>query len=1142
MNQAGYIDLKEWERQGKKKFSHCYPNSGEKDTYFYHQGMFLKNARTYDLTRYKRMVFQVACREKNRYKITVKAVFYRQGKAEDTEHYTAVIQTGQTGSYTLEVPVSCLDCRESANYHLKFIREISIEGMQPFDMFEAGLKEAETISCQAEIQGKAGESFEKICYRLILKNCTKESEQVTLLWKKYGNEVTENIEMPELIALKPLEVKELLVRIPVAERIAPGGYEKQTICLLPEKGREEKIVLYTSKKMCHPFLLATQEELEAVKEKADSYAWVKDNLLQCQKEEEEWEVPEISGETSYLFLTSDGHHARKCAFLYRLGRGDAFGKKAAAFLKKLADPRRGYLKNPRACNQELVHEGEFFKSAAFAYDLMYDSEELTEEDHRNLEAVFRKFAGYISEIAQSGNVSNWALAEIEGALYGACVLQDMHLIYRFLYGTGGVTDILSRGVADDGWWYEASIGYNLLAAGIFSEIVHVMRHFGMDLRYLTVPASYSRIIDSGKNLQDGLVAENWGGSTKNYRNIPMMWDSLVHYYDDRGVIFGVNDSAESRIQGTTGTFMDSRYDLAYALYGKKEYRELLMLSEKKDRDVIFGKGELDGETDLKRAEKSAFADSAGVCVLRSKKEGVRPRDQIQAVLKYGSHGGAHGHYDRCSMTSLMRHGRSLTGPENIWYSYHTMLYKFYTQTSVNHNMVTVDLKMQAAVPPRKLLFYSGQMLQAAAVENLGVWSHPPYGGWQVNGDKTLKERSWNEGRFLPIPEPEPEYAVRTEFTEPILTRRLLVVTDDFVVNFDYAKGEQVHEYECLYHLRGLRSIQDLEGKKIEAMRRTEKLDDSPLGSAQFITDCCWYSSGSGACLEFQETFEGADCKRPLWLTQNRTGYNEPGILKTKLYAVCPQTVHLAVGCDPEYQGVNKQLYYRVESDGSELQKGQFGAWILGREQIDVDISGREELVLETKVKQVEFEENQYVPMEKTIFWGDPCIYTEQGERIFLSDLPFETENIDPGFGTGRDYQGGPVKIQAKLYEKAIPAEPENSQDWGRIRISLKGLKGVRFTAAVGGDYPVGEEKERRRTAAFCQKGKEAAFLTLLETSEKTFTIKKVQAEDSSSLTVWMEDGRTIYLQAEGLKNADAGIRVRIQEWKDGKLLREETAS
>lgn len=183
-------------------------------------------------------------------------------------------------------------------------------------------------------------------------------------------------------------------------------------------------------------------------------------------------------------------------------------------------------------------------------------------------------------------------------------------------------------------------------------------------------------------------------------------------------------------------------------------------------------------------------------------------------------------------------------------------------------MVVVDLKTQEAVQPKRLLFYSGATMQAAAVENKGVWSHPPYGGWQVNGDKTLKERSFNEGRYLPVPDPEPEYSVRSGFTEPVITRRLMVVTDDFVANFDYGKGEVEHTFDCLYHLQGFGTVQDLEEQELQEYSHTEQLDVSPLGSAQFITDCGWYRLENGGKLNFHTTYDEAHNNGNQWISNH----------------------------------------------------------------------------------------------------------------------------------------------------------------------------------------------------------------------------------------------------------------------------------
>ncbi|MFV0502351.1 MAG: hypothetical protein ACK5LT_00035 [Lachnospirales bacterium] len=83
-----------------------------------------------------------------------------------------------------------------------------------------------------------------------------------------------------------------------------------------------------------------------------------------------------------------------------------------------------------------------------------------------------------------------------------------------------------------------------------------------------------------------------------------------------------------------------------------------------------------------------------------------------------------------------------------------------------------------------------------------------------------------------------------------MIRGLTVVTDDFIINFDYGKGDVDHNFQCLYHLQGLRSIGNSQGKKIISYKYTEQLDSSPLSSYQFITDCNWYKVDEGSVLDF----------------------------------------------------------------------------------------------------------------------------------------------------------------------------------------------------------------------------------------------------------------------------------------------------
>ncbi len=775
----------------------------------------------------------------------------------------------------------------------------------------------------------------------------------------------------------------------------------------------------------------------------------------------------------------------------------------------------------RACHQQLVHEGEFFKHMAAAYDLIHDAGLLTVDEHRRIERCFRLFMELIDWTLCSGGISNWSLAELAGAAYCAQALQDLERMNRFIFGEGGCTEHLAKGTLDDGWWYECSVGYNLMAAGLFSEMTQSLRPWGINLAEMWVPASYYSQISSGERPSiDGLSLDIWGPNSRNYRSITQLWDSLIPFADYRGVVFGINDSAELKMPGISPRgYLDPRYDLAYYHYRKPEYADVLRTNKLEDRDLLFAQPDL-AESEHKAYLSSAYADNAGVAVLRSQTEGREPREQIQAAVKYGSHGGAHGQYDRTSLFSLIRYGRSFYNPESIWYTYGTFMYKFYVQNSVTHNMVVVDLKLQDPAEGKKLLFHTGRLFQACAVENVARWSNPPYGGWRVKGDKTFAERTWNEGRYVPIPEQPPEYSTRTGFTEPVLQRRLTIVMDDYVVLFDYAKGEQEHTYDCLFHIKGLMGI-DAAAK--QSTGRKPQLTNDPLSSAQFVTDCEWYDAEGPIRSRFEMGFgQGYDN------AANRTYFNEDGPLNIDVHTVWPPKLELIVGMEPEFFRVEKQLWYEVNGDGKILAEGQFGAWILGRDDIGVSVAGIETLQLRVRIAEVWDENNFITKSEKTVFWGDPYLITDVGEKIMLADLPLRYDNVDQGFGIGVDYAGGPVKLAGVAFPQAVPANPDEIDEDSFIIVDLTGLNAERFVASIGGDFPLGDETYRRKLLSARTTAKEARFISVMEPFESERMIERTEAPNADLARIMLRDGRTQEIEVLRFEGDGDSVKVRLE--------------
>lgn len=986
--------------------------------------------------------------------------------------------------------------------------------------------------------------------------------------------------------LEASESKNVTVTISMTDTLAPGGCEKfpihakwKVIGNTDEKNEgDSTITLYAMRELPHPCVIFDNDLLNEIRKKISRADWAKAAYEKAYNASEEWSYPSIDFNNDYLFDTSHAHHARDCAIIYQISGEPRFAEKTASFLREWSAPD-GYRRLPRAGNQELVHDGEFFKSAACAYDLIYDWDGWTEKDRENIEQTMRFYMEYIDAEICSGEASNWLLAEIAGAVYSAAVLGDKERMERFLYGPGGSADQLAKGVLDDGWWYEASIGYNLMCAGLMSELSVAASHFGMNFKDIKVTPAYRRTNCVAESRLDGLSNDIWGENKKNYRSIEMLWDSLIPFYDYRGVVMGINDSAEQKSNAQTKAFYKLDYELAYRLYKKPEYAYMISRLGDDERNVLFGEEVRPAyELDELPYEKSCYAQNAGSVVLRSHKKDRPIREQIQVGLKYGSHGGAHGHYDRASMNGLMRYGRSLTNPENIWYCYHTFMYKFYCQTSINHNMVTIDLKQQEAAPPKQLLFYAGDAMQAFGVENNSRWSYPPYGGWPVGKQKTIEERQWMEGRSFPIPENHPEYAVRSGFTEPVITRRVTVLTDDYVVNFDYAKSSQPkinHDFQCVYHLQGLTKVDDA----LSIKRHTAQLSDDPLSSAQFITDCDWYETKNEvnkdsqavygikdrAAVKFQFHTEYAEKKNNFWRYdwkwQNRTAYNEYGTLDTDLYFVPMKqddSMQFAVACPPEFALVNKRLYWKVcaameegKASGEQevvLAEGKFGAWILGKETVDVALDGVKKLYLKVFTEDGRQGDLYEYESLKTIFWGNPVIETTDHQKLAMADLAYICENTDEGCGVGKDYEGGRVTIQAEEFDKAIPAEPKDKKKWGVITLDLEGLNAARFHAVIGGDYPVGDESGKRRTIFQQQTGNSACFASVIEPHEGDAMVQSVQYAGAWSIKVILADGREQIISVKGIENTQESdttknsVRILLEEYQKGTLIRsEETA-
>jgi len=1081
-----------------------------------------------------------------------------QRNADITETpVNGTISVNGKGWHTITLPWRAFDFKQANTSFLKFVKEFQLDAKyasgQPvkFQLRNARVVKAPVIALEAEVCGRSAPQNGFAEYDVAVGNCTSKKESVTLEFVKRGwEEMTASVE-PESFELAPGEIRSVKVRVEISDRVPPGGHEEQILQAIGngDAANAAQLKFITTSEVPHPYVMHTAARWQEVRDKVAKYAWAKAAADEFIQKAADWRVPEIADPAKapddtygpYVFATPEENNLLAAGYAWQLTGDKKFAEKVALFLRRLSDPARGYPATLRACSQSLVQEGGVFQHIAMAYDMTLDAGVYSDADKLQLEKTFRLFMETISRASDSGPINNWNLSEDCGAFYCALAMQDLSAAARWFSGPAGICDQLGKGVMDDGWWYECSISYNMWCASEFTQVALAYEIFGINFRDLKVPAGYSPQVMLATELSGGVAvggtpeerrkpfgmeSKTFGPNTKPYRDIQMMWDSLLPFIDYRGVMFGVNDSTENKVTGARYEIGGSSpFELAYYAFRDPAYASLIKLGDK--RDLFYGVPELPAATPEKFRD-SAFADNVGLAMLRSQTTNRPIREQIQATLHYGTHGWAHGHYDRTDLLSLFRYGRNFWNPESVFWVYEPFMYKFYCQCSVNHNMVVVDEKMQEATPGKCLLFHAGDAMQATVVQTDARWSNPPYGGmvYDYVPVKTFAEKCWREGRSVPVPTNPPAYGSLTGFTEKILQRRALLVLDDYIVLADFVKGTNAHTFESLLQLKGFQGL-DAPGKKF--LRHDAQWNSNPVGSAQFVTDCDWYSANAPAVARFEERWgPGADNEG------SRSIGNEDGVLKLDVHSLWPPQQEIMVATAPEQHDTEKRLFYSVRGDGQTLAEGKFGAWILGSADIDVSVENLKQLELETRTE---------LAKKPTLFWASARIVTKDGKGVSLSDLPVKYENVSQPDEAGKDYFGGPIKIAGEAYSTGTPAEPKNEKQPGVVRVDLSGVNAVRFKATLGSDYPPGPEAQRRKVYAVrAADGNAARFLTVIEPYEDQPVVKSAVATGPDSLRVELVDGRVQEIQFQNFEGDGRNIIVQLTESNEGKILRQESTA
>lgn len=312
----------------------------------------------------------------------------------------------------------------------------------------------------------------------------------------------------------------------------------------------------------------------------------------------------------------------------------------------------------RVASQSLT-EASWLILMAEGADLLWDA--LTEEERRGArENLFGPALEQIILPAKLGihNIQcrHNAAIGLVGFLYG-----DDRLVRLAIEDPKrGFRQQILRGVRDDGMWCEGASGYHFFTIEGLWPLAEAARHCGLNL--------YD---DRFKSMFDGPLALATPGL------------ALPNF----------NDSGTVSLVGNADL-----YELAFARWQDKRYVPLLEAGRRRgDLALWFGAEQLPAGAAV-NGRGSRSSPASGYTILE---RGAGSRATWLCV-KYGPHGGGHGHNDKNHFI-LQARGQTLM-PDGGTHAYGSPLHGSWDKTTLAHNTLVVDEQSQAQAEGRSLAF------------------------------------------------------------------------------------------------------------------------------------------------------------------------------------------------------------------------------------------------------------------------------------------------------------------------------------------------------------------------------------------------------------------------------------------------------
>lgn len=397
----------------------------------------------------------------------------------------------------------------------------------------------------------------------------------------------------------------------------------------------------------------------------------------------------------YLSNIHDGYarDVKTLGLAYRLSGDKKYAAKAREILLAYADKYASYPLHDingkpniggGKIGPQTLDESTWTIPVAQGADLIWDT--LSQDDKTHIgNDLLRPAAQVIRQHKMPiHNIQCWKNSAV--GLVGL-LLNDADLVAEAVNGDVGFKKQIEKGISADGQWYEGAWGYHFYTMSATLPLAEAGARCGLELYQFKAP--------NGRSYKD-------------------LFEGPLNFAMPNLLLPAFNDSGTVDVKP-----QQALYETAFARYGDARFAEVLKYGKRDSLEALLLGGNPLPEAP---AESSAAKNytATGYSILRNS---TGP-DATWLCLKYGPHGGGHGHPDKLNFVLYSR--GQILGVDPGTAAYGVPIQNEWYKSTLAHNTLTVDQTNQKPAEGKSLAFVSRPGVSAALAEAGNIYDGVTY--------------------------------------------------------------------------------------------------------------------------------------------------------------------------------------------------------------------------------------------------------------------------------------------------------------------------------------------------------------------------------------------------------------------------------